>query len=101
MEENGVKRPVLERPNYTIYFERTPYGDLFIHCDFFGKWTKATKKEFLEELFALLSLVGEPVLAMPYKQNKKMQKFLKMCKFEQIGSIEVDDCSLIVYIWRG
>lgn len=33
-----AKQPVLERPNYTIYFERTPYGDLFVHCDFFGKW---------------------------------------------------------------
>jgi len=101
VEAYGVKRPVLERPNYTIYFERTPYGDLFIHCDFFGKWTKATKKEFLEELFALLSLVGEPIYAMPYKQNKKMQKFLKMCRFKELTSVQAEEYKLAVYIWRG
>lgn len=99
--ETGVKKPVLERPNYTIYFERTPYGDLFIHCDFFGKWNKETKKEFLEELFALLSLVGEPIYAMPYKQNKKMQKFLKMCKFKEVTNLTVEEYKLAVYIWRG
>lgn len=99
--EVAVKIPVLERQNYTVYFERTPYGDLFIHCDFVGRWNKATKKEFLEELFAFLSLVGEPIYAMPYKQNKKMQKFLKMCKFQQITSVLANEYNLAVYIWRG
>lgn len=96
-----VKKPVLERPNYTIYFERTPYGDLFVHIDFFGKWTKNSKKEFLDESFALFSLIGEPLFAMPYIQNNKMKKFLEILKFKQLTSIQVDEYKLAVYIWRG
>lgn len=101
MAENGVKFPVLERPNYTIYYERTPYGDLFVHCDYFGKWNKNNKEEFLAEIFALFSLAGEPIYAMPYIQNNKMKKFLKMCKFVELTSVQAEEYKLAVYYWRG
>lgn len=42
--ETGIKIPAVTTENYTLYLERTPYNDLFIHCDFVGKWTKDNKK---------------------------------------------------------
>lgn len=97
-----MKFTALEKHNYTVYFERIQTGELFTHIDYFGKWTKSSKKEFLNEVLAFYSLIDEPIFAVPYLQNNKMKKFLKMLKFEKLTDIQADnEHTLAVYIWRG
>ena len=101
MEKNGVKIPVSTTENYTLYIERTPYNDLFIHCDYYGKWTKENRKKFLIDLDEICSSFTEPIWAMPYIYDKRMQKFLKICKFMKIADVVCGDgVTRAVHIWR-
>lgn len=97
-----MKYTALETVDYTVYFERIRTGELFTHIDYFSKWTKTSKQKFLNEVLAFYSLIDEPIFAVPYLQNNKMKKFLKMLKFEKLTDIQADDeHTLAVYIWRG
>ena len=101
MATDGVKYPVRVEPEYTLYLERTPYGDLFIHCDFTGKWTKTSKRKFLKDLEELCSSIKEPIWAMPFIYDKKMQKFLKLCKFIKLTEVTCGDgAKRALHIWR-
>ena len=95
------KIPVLIKKDYILYFERTPWNDLFIHCDFLGKWNKENKNEFLDDLDNLCSIQEEPIWAMPYIYDKRMQTFLKICKFMKIADVVCGDSKTrAVHIWR-
>lgn len=95
------KVPVLTNKDYILYFERTPWNDLFIHCDFLGKWNKENKNKFLEDLDNLCSIQEEPIWAMPYIYDKRMQTFLKICKFVKIADVTCgDNVTRAVHIWR-
>ena len=101
MEENCVKVPVITTENYTLYLERTPWNDLFIHCDFIGKWNKHNKNKFLEDLENLCSSKEEPIWAMPFIYDNKMQKFLKICKFQYLTDLTCGDgAKRALHIWR-
>ena len=101
MEENGVKRPVSTTENYTLYLERTPYNDLFIHCDYYGKWTKENKKKFLIDLEEICSEIKEPIWAMPFIYDARMKKFLKLCKFQYLTDVTCGDgVQRALHIWR-
>ena len=95
------KIPVLIKKDYILYFERTPWNDLFFHCDFLGKWNKENKSKFLEDLDNLFSIQEEPIWAMPYIYDKRMQTFLKICKFIKIADVVCGDSKTrAVHIWR-
>lgn len=95
------KIPVLTNKDYILYFERTPWNDLFIHCDFLGKWNKENKNKFLEDLDNLCSIQEEPIWAMPFIYDNKMKKFLKLCKFQYLTDVTCGDgVQRALHIWR-
>jgi hypothetical protein len=101
LETYGVKVPVVTTENYILYLERTPWQDLFIHCDFTGKWNKENKKKFLEDLEKLCNSIDEPIYAMPFIYDKRMQSFLKICNFIKLADVLCGDgVTRAVHIWR-
>ena len=95
------KIPVLTTKDYILYFERTPWNDLIIHCDFLGKWNKENKEKFLKDLDNLCSSQKEPIWAMPFIYDNKMQKFLKICKFVYLTDVTCGDgVRRALHIWR-
>lgn len=95
------KIPVVTTSNYILYFERTPWNDLFIHCDFNGKWNKKNREKFLKDLDDLCSNQNEPIYAMPFIYDKRMQSFLKICKFIKLADVVCGDgVTRAVHIWR-
>lgn len=98
---DNIKKIAISTSNYILYLERTPWNDLFIHCDFNGKWNKSNKKEFLKDLDNLCSSLNEPVYAMPFIYDKRMQSFLKICNFVKLADVVCGDgCTRTVHIWR-
>ena len=101
MEAHCLKIPVVTTEDYTLYIERTPWNDVVIHCDFTGKWTKTSKKVFLEDLDQLCSSFEEPIWAMPFIYDNKMKKFLKICKFQYLTDVTCGDgVRRALHIWR-
>lgn len=97
----GSKVPVVKTKDYVLYLERTPWNDLFIHCDFNGVWNKENKKKFLKDLDYLCSSRAEPVYAMPFIYDKRMQTFLKICNFVKLADVTCGDNKVrAVHIWR-
>lgn len=54
---------------------------IFIHMDV-HKWSKTIKKQFMEEWTSWVSKQDQPLYAMPFIDDDKMAKWVKMCGFE-------------------
>lgn len=99
--EVGIKHIVVSSKDYTLYFERTKWNDLFIHCDFTGKWNRTSKIKFLKDLDSICSAVEETIYAMPFIYDKRMQSFLKICNFIKLADVVCGDGNTrAVHIWR-
>lgn len=91
MFQSGVKYPVYSCKDFTIYFERVQDGPLMLHVDYLGKWTKKNKKIFQGILDDICSGLKEPLLALPYITDTKMEKFTKICRLNKIQDFKCSD----------
>lgn len=78
------KHPVIKTENYIVYVELVPDDYWFIHMDVF-KWTKTIKQQFLSDWKAWTEKHKDKVLlAMPFIDDYKMEKWIAMTGFELI-----------------
>lgn len=68
-----MKTPVVLRTNYIMYLELWD-NHLWFHTDIF-KWTAKIKREFINDLNTLQSLISIPLIALVTEDNKKLAKF--------------------------
>lgn len=87
----GCKYPVYSCKDFTIYFERIEDGPLMLHVDYFGTWSKNNKKIFQGVLDDICSGLREPLLALPFITDRKMEKFTKICRLVKIQDFECSD----------
>lgn len=73
-----IKTPVVQRKDYVMYLEYFS-GMHWFHTDVF-KWTGVVKKEFLNDLNILQTLVSVPLVAMI--DNPKLAKFARSIGFK-------------------
>ena len=85
---DGLKIPVIQRPNYTVYFEgiQLPNGGVmvFVHCDV-AKWSKTVKTSLFRDFALLAELRKEPLYC--FRHDKKQQKFIEIFGFEYAYSL--------------
>jgi len=73
-----IKVPVVNRQDYVMYLELYA-GMLWFHTDVY-KWTGVVKKDFLNDLNILQTLVSVPLVAMI--DNPKLAKFARSIGFK-------------------
>jgi hypothetical protein len=81
------KVPVIVRPSYTVFLERTS-GLTFVHCDVHSAWTPKTKAALLRDWSNLLALHEAPILALHDPGDLKHEKFLRMFGFTRLTSFK-------------
>jgi hypothetical protein len=80
------KVPVVEREDYTIYFQDLN-GETWVHCDV-RHWSPTAAKSIKRDADALKKIVGGPVYALNEPKGcKKHIKFLKMLGFRFLGEL--------------
>ena len=83
---DGVKVPVIVRPEYVVYIEQQQVP--FLHCDVF-RWSPSIQKAYLRDLDALFDLHGGPWFAVnPEPGAFKRAKFLQLSGFHLFGERE-------------
>lgn len=81
------KKPILTSPNYTVYIEEY-HGELFIHCDVYGKWTPSLRKELYNKFQNWFESQSRPVFAIHEEhQGKRHLTWLKIFNFYQVGEV--------------
>lgn len=88
-----MKLPVIQRPEFSLYFEPIPSkGELltFIHCDVHHKWSKSVKERLDKDFSVLMGLRESPVFAMHPKGDHKHMKFLIMYGFKYVCDSDVE-----------
>ena len=83
----STKTPVVNRKDYTMYLELFS-GMLWFHTDVY-KWTGEIKKDFLNDLNILQTLVSVPLVAMI--DNSKLAKFARSIGFKYEQPLEGAD----------
>ena len=76
-----MKTPVINTPAYIVYVEIVQGSLVFIHMDVF-KWNKTVKQAFLKDWFEWASQQSEPLYAMPFIDDTKMDKWTALCGFK-------------------
>lgn len=94
-----MKEEVFRNEAFTLYLE--PYqGSFFYHCDV-RKWNKEVKKQYLNSLDKLVSLLPSPLYALIDQEDKKLIKFAKLSKMKQHQEIVgLDDKPYFIFV-RG
>jgi hypothetical protein len=88
--EAAIKYPVVELidPHFIVYVELVNEM-MFIHMDVF-RWNKTTKKRFLR-VWTEWADANEEVFAMPFIDDEKMAKWVKMCGFRLLDNHRCTD----------
>lgn len=87
------KIPVILKPAYTGYFERTQ-GLTFAHIDIHQRWTPTIKAALLEDWQRLRELHSEePIFAVHTPGNRTQRKFFFMFGFQPLGTFVREDGS--------
>ena len=95
--ELSYKASVVEKPEYTGYFERFE-GLVWMHCDI-RKWSPSIAKRLKQDWDYVFQLYNTPVYALNEPHGcKRHQKFMKSMGFEFFGTIEAGD--EIRYVYR-
>lgn len=94
-----MKEEVYRNDEFTLYLE--PYaGSFFYHCDV-RKWNKEVKRNYLEKLDKLISLLPSPLYALIDKEDNKLIKFAKLSKMKEHQEIVgLDDKPYFIFV-RG
>lgn len=79
-----MKHPVLETPEYTIFFEEFWLGPI-VHINIHAPWTKALKAEVRNVSDRLFERWGPLWVAHYPEQGVKQRKFLSMMGFSPCG----------------
>lgn len=79
--DHQLKVPVVQRPDYTLTFERATKEHTFVHCDVHRQWTKDSKRQLLDDLKTLRGLHGQPIYTMHSDDNPKLGKFIECLGF--------------------
>jgi len=80
-----MKLPIIERPEYTVFFEPVPYKDhilTFIHCDIRSKWSKSVKERLKRDFEVLTELRESPIFALHTIGDHKHLKFISLFGFK-------------------
>ncbi len=94
-----MKYPVVENINYILYLERFQ-NNYFNHCDV-KHWNKRIKKEYLEDLKRLISVLPSPLYALIGKDNKKLIKFAQLSGMKKHQEIVGTDNKPYLIFVRG
>jgi hypothetical protein len=94
--EHHFKVPVYRDSDILLRYEEHIYGT-FIHCDV-TKWSPQVKRKLLRVLDVLFSFHGGPVYALHDSNDRKHEKFLKLCGFRQLKSLPNDK---EIWIWSN
>jgi hypothetical protein len=83
---DGVKVPVIVRPEYVVYIEQQQVP--FLHCDVLS-WSSLIRRAYRRDLDALFALHGGPWFALnPEPGADKRAKFLQLSGFHFFGERE-------------
>lgn len=75
---------MVRREAYTLLLEQARPELTFIHCDVYGKWSKATKLQLSQDWQTLKSLHGGPLYALHDLEDHKHLKFLQLFGFHKV-----------------
>lgn len=78
------KIPVVNRPDYTISYERGPEC-IFVHVDV-RRWAAPVARQFQADVKCAQGLLGEPVYALEEPSAPLQPKFLKLSGFVPCGT---------------
>jgi hypothetical protein len=82
-----MKIPIVQNNNYIIYLEY--FSDLYwLHTDVFN-WTSKVKKNFLNDLNSIQSLLNHELFALI--DNDKLEKFAKLIGFTYVKDLTGKD----------
>jgi hypothetical protein len=84
-----IKVPVVNKRDYTMYLELYE-GMLWFHTDV-HKWTLEVKKQYLQDLDVLQSLVNVPLAALVAVEDIKLAKFGKSTGWVKFNSLTAND----------
>lgn len=82
-----MKLPVIQREDYTVYFEPVDYKGryiTFIHCDVHNQWTKSVKESLQTDFNSLIGLRSDPIFCLHDKEDRKHRKFINMFGFKYL-----------------
>lgn len=79
------KVPVIVRPAYTVFLERTS-GLTFGHIEIHHRWTPSLKAALQDDWRNFRALHGAPIMALHTPGDRKHLKFLTMFGFKRLGS---------------
>lgn len=83
---DGVKTPVIIRPDYVVYIEQQQVP--FLHSDVY-RWTPRIQREYKRDLDLLFALHGGPWYVWNAPDGaEKRAKFLRFCGFEFFKAVE-------------
>lgn len=93
-----MKTPVIVSKDYTVYTEQVDTY-VFIHMDV-HRWSKDIKNCFMKDWNTWANQQVTDLLAMPFIDNIKMEKWVKMCGFNLLENhLCTDGVTRKLYIW--
>lgn len=93
-----MKTPVCIKPEYVMYLEWFD-GWLWFHTDV-NKWTAKIKKNFLEDLATVQSLLPLPLLAFIEEEKTQLAKFAKSINFKKQDTVvSKEGKKAFIYAW--
>lgn len=83
---HDLRVPIVQRPEYTIRFERVQPGHTIGHIDIHVPWTKEVLKKLQADWLVVKDLQGGPIRAMHTPGDRKHLKFLTLFGFRFVAS---------------
>lgn len=80
-----MKLPVIERTEYTVFYEPVEFkGTIltFVHCDIHTKWSKSVKERLKRDFEVLTELRETSLLAVHTVGDHKHLKFISLFGFK-------------------
>jgi len=100
VETHSVKLPIIAGDYFTIYIEHVG-KHTFIHMTV-SKWSKTIRKQFLDTWLAWAEKQAIPLYAMPFIDDEKMAKWVKLCGFDLLNNhVCADGVTRKLYVWRN
>lgn len=93
-----MKTPVCIKPEYTLYLEWFN-GWIWIHTDV-NKWTPKIKKQFIQDLTSVQSLLPLPLLAFIEEEKTQLAKFAETVNFKKQDTVvSQEGKKAFIYAW--
>lgn len=93
-----MKTPVCIKPEYIFYLEWFD-GWLWFHTDV-HKWTAKIKKQFLNDLTSVQSLLPLPLLAFIEEEKTQLAKFAEAINFKKQDTVvSPEGKKAFIYVW--